>query len=335
MTENRITANNGASIVLYTTDDGSTQLEVKLEKDTVWLTQSQMAELFGIDRTTIVRHIRNVYKSEELEESSTCAKNAQVRMEGNRKIQREIPYYNLDMIISVGYRVNSRRSTTFRRWATSILKQYLIKGYAIDQRRFDHYDELKDVVRLMSRALTLQYKVSEGEYAGLFNVITDYVYALDTLDRYDYQTLGIDKITKKEPFHATYENAMNAICALKEKFGGSRWFANEKDESFKSSIGQIYQTFGGDDLYPSVEEKAAMLLYLVVKNHSFSDGNKRIAAMLFLWVYGEKRHTLLRRRQKAYSRQHPRCPDADDCREPHGRERCNGEGGGESNQQGE
>lgn len=135
MTENRITANNGASIVLYTTDDGNTQLEVKLEKDTVWLTQSQMAELFGIDRTTIVRHIRNVYKSEELEESSTCAKNAQVRMEGNRKIQREIPYYNLDMIISVGYRVNSRRATTFRCWATSILKQYLIKGYAIDQRR--------------------------------------------------------------------------------------------------------------------------------------------------------------------------------------------------------
>lgn len=281
--ENKIIANNGASIVLYTTDDGNTQLEVKLEKDTVWLTQSQMAELFGIDRTTIVRHIRNVYKSEELDEFSTCAKNAQVRMEGSRKIQREIPYYNLDMIISVGYRVNSIRATTFRRWATSILKQYLIKGYAIDRRRLDHYDELKDVVLLMSRALTLQDKVSEGEYAGLFKVITDYVYALDTLDRYDYQALEINKITKEEPFHATYENAMEAINALKEKFGGSQWFANEKDGSFKSSIGQIYQTFGGEDLYPSVEEKAAMLLYLVVKNHSFSDGNKRIAAMLFLW----------------------------------------------------
>ena len=186
-------------------------------------------------------------------------------------------------IISVGYRVNSRKATAFRRWATSILKQYLIKGYAIDQRRLDHYDELKDMVRLMSRALTLQDKVSEGEYSGLFNVITDYVYALDTLDRYDYQTLGIVKITKEEPFRASYENAMEAINALKVKFGGSKWFANEKDDSFKSSIGQIYQTFGGEDLYPSVEEKAAMLLYLVVKNHSFSDGNKRIAAMLFLW----------------------------------------------------
>ena len=269
--------------MLYTADDGNTQLEVKLEKDTVWLTQSQMAELFGIDRTSILRHIGNIYKLEELEEFSTCAKIAQVRIEGKRRIQREISYYNLDVIISVGYRVNSRKATAFRRWATSILKQYLIKGYAIDQRRLDHYDELKDMVRLMSRALTLQDKVSEGEYAGLFNVITDYVYALDTLDRYDYQTLGIVKITKEEPFRASYENAMEAINALKVKFGGSKWFANEKDDSFKSSIGQIYQTFGGEDLYPSVEEKAAMLLYLVVKNHSFSDGNKRIAAMLFLW----------------------------------------------------
>ena len=283
MTEKRIVANNGSSIVLYTTDDGNTQLEVKLDKDTVWLTQSQMAELFGIDRTSILRHIGNIYKLEELEEFSTCAKIAQVRIEGKRRIQREISYYNLDMIISVGYRVNSRKATAFRRWATSILKQYLIKGYAIDQRRLDHYDELKDMVRLMSRALTLQDKVSEGEYSGLFNVITDYVYALDTLDRYDYQTLGIEKTTKEEPFRATYKNAMEAINALKVKFGGSKWFANEKDDSFKSSIGQIYQTFGGEDLYPSVEEKAAMLLYLVVKNHSFSDGNKRIAAMLFLW----------------------------------------------------
>ena len=210
---------------------------------------------------------------------------------------QKIDYYNLDMIISVGYRVKSRNGIVFRKWANSILKQYLIRGYAIDQRRLDHYDELKDVVRLMSRALTLQDKVSEGEYSGLFSVITDYVYALDTLDRYDYQALSVEKTTKKEIFHATYENAMDAINVLKVKFGESRWFANEKDGSFKSSIGQIYQTFGGEDLYPSVEEKAAMLLYLVVKNHSFSDGNKRIAAMLFLWfmekngiLYGQDGH---------------------------------------------
>ena len=285
MKENRIIANNGSSIVLFTTEDGNTQLEVKLEKDTVWLNREQIAQLYGRDYKTIAKHINNALR-EELEGEPVVAKFATPkkygRKEGYNQMQN-IDYYNLDMIISVGYRVKSRNGIVFRKWANNILKQYLIKGYAIDQRRLDHYDELKDVVRLMSRALTLQDKVSEGEYAGLFNVITDYVYALDTLDRYDYQTLGIEKTTKEEPFRATYENAMEAINALKVKFGGSQWFANEKDDSFKSSIGQIYQTFGGEDLYPSVEEKAAMLLYLVVKNHSFSDGNKRIAAMLFLW----------------------------------------------------
>ena len=273
-----------SSIEIYSSQDGSIQLKVKLENDTVWLTQSQMAELFGVDRTSIVRHIRNIYKSEELDQNSTCAKNAQVRTEGHRSVLREIPYYNLNMIISVGYRVNSKNATSFRRWATSVLKQYLIKGYVINQQiKLDRYNELKDVVRLMSRTVGMQEKVTSEEYGGLFNVISDYVYALDTLDHYDYQSLSIQKTTKEELFRATYDNAMEAISALKEKFGGSQWFANEKDDSFKSSIGQIYQTFGGEDLYPSVEEKAAMLLYLVVKNHSFSDGNKRIAAMLFLW----------------------------------------------------
>ena len=278
MTEKRIVATNGSSIVLYTTEDGNTQLEVKLEKDTVWLTQSQMAELFEKDQSVIARHIKNAFNEGEEDEK----RNMHI-LHNTQYKYRPTKIYNLDVIISVGYRVKSLKGVVFRRWASALIKQYLIKGYAIDQRRLDHYDELKDVVRLMSRALTLQDKVSEGEYAGLFNVISDYVYALDTLDRYDYQTLGIEKTTKEELFRATYENAMDAINALKVKFGGSQWFANEKDGSFKSSIGQIYQTFGGEDLYPSVEEKAAMLLYLVVKNHSFSDGNKRIAAMLFLW----------------------------------------------------
>ena len=285
MIENRIIANNGSSIVLYTTEDGNTQLEVKLEKDTVWLSREQIAQLYGRDYKTIAKHINNALR-EELEGEPVVAKFATPKKYGRKdgyNQMQNIDYYNLDMIISVGYRVKSRNGIVFRKWANNILKQYLIKGYAINRRRLDHYDELKDVVRLMSRALTLQDKVSEGEYSGLFNVITDYVYALDTLDRYDYQSLCIEKTTKEEPFRATYENAMEAINALKVKFGGSQWFANEKDDSFKSSIGQIYQTFGGEDLYPSVEEKAAMLLYLVVKNHSFSDGNKRIAAMLFLW----------------------------------------------------
>ena len=284
-------------IEIYRSADGNIELNVKLENDTVWLTQSQMAELFAVDRTSVVRHIKNIYATQELDEASTCAKNAQVRLEGSRRIIRDIYFYNLDMVISVGYRVNSKNATSFRKWATSILKQYLIKGYAINQKRLDHYDDLKSVVNLMSRAITLQQEVTTGDYEGLFNVISDYVYALDTLDRYDYQSLGISQTTREEPFHATYGNAMEAINALKEKFGGSQWFANEKDDSFKSSIGQIYQTFGGEDLYPSVEEKAAMLLYLVVKNHSFSDGNKRIAAMLFLWfmenngiLYGDDGH---------------------------------------------
>lgn len=203
------------SIEIYRSKDGTVQLNVKLENESVWLTQSQMAELFGVDRTSIVRHIRNIYKSEELDESSTCAKSAQVRMEGQRQIVREIPLYNLDVIISVGYRVNSKNATSFRRWATSVLKQYVIKGYAINQQiKLDRYKELKDVVRLMSHAIGLQEEVSNEEYGGLFNVISDYVYALDTLDHYDYQSLAIQKTTSDASFHATYDNAMEAINAL-------------------------------------------------------------------------------------------------------------------------
>ena len=270
------------SIEIYRSQDGSVQLNVKLENETVWLTQSQMAELFGRDRTVIARHINNCYKEGELDKNITCAKFAHMGKDQDQMY--ETAMYNLDVIISVGYRVKSVQGTRFRQWANSVLKQYLIKGYVINQQiKLDRYNELKDVVRLMARAIDMQEKVTNDEYGGLFNVISDYVYALDTLDHYDYQSLSIQQTTKEEPFRATYDNAMEAINALKDKFGGSQWFANEKDDSFKSSIGQIYQTFGGEELYPSVEEKAAMLLYLVVKNHSFSDGNKRIAAMLFLW----------------------------------------------------
>lgn len=272
------------SIEIYRSQDGSVQLNVKLENETVWLSANQMAMLFDRDAKTIRKHINNVFADSELtKESNTHF----LRVANSDK---PVPFYNLDVIISVGYRVKSQQGVQFRRWATSVLKQYLIKGYAINQQiKLDRYNELKDVVRLMSRAVGLQDKVTTDEYSGLFNVISDYVYALDTLDQYDYQSLSISKTTKYESFRATYDNAMEAINALKEKFGGSKWFANEKDDSFKSSIGQIYQTFGGEELYPSVEEKAAMLLYLVVKNHSFSDGNKRIAAMLFLWFLNNNR----------------------------------------------
>ena len=271
-------------IIIYQTEDGQTQIDVRLENDTVWLTQAQMAELFETDRTSIVRHINNIYKVEELDRESTCAKIAQVQVEGKRNVKRNIPYFNLDMIISVGYRVNSKRGVRFRQWANNVLKQYLIKGYAVNERmRKEQIGELRQLVGMLGRTIQNQPLLSNDETNALFEVVTDYTYALDTLDNYDYERLTINKTTKDEPFHATYENAMEAINGLREKFGGSVLFGNEKDDSFKSSIGQIYQTFGGEELYPSVEEKAAMLLYLVTKNHSFSDGNKRIAATLFLW----------------------------------------------------
>ncbi len=271
-------------IIIYQTEDGEIKLDVKIEKETVWLTQTQMSELFQTDRTSILRHINNVYKSHELEKDSTCAKIAQVRTEGKRNVTRHIPYYNLDMIISVGYRVNSKRGTQFRIWANKILKDYLIKGYAINQKiKLEHYEELKDIVRILGNTLKNQEQLTSDQSKGLLAVVSDYVYALDILDKYDYQQLTIEKTTHGDHFHATYESAMEAIRNLKGKFGDSELFAHEKDQSFKSSISTIYQTFDNIELYPSIEEKAAMLLYLVTKNHSFSDGNKRIAAMLFLW----------------------------------------------------
>ena len=271
-------------IVIYQTDNGQTAIDVRLENETVWLTQAQMAELFQSDRTTIVRHINNIYKDEELEREATCAKIAQVQTEGKRQVTRTIPYYNLDLIISVGYRVNSKRGIKFRQWANKVLKDYLLKGFAVNEKiRRNQIGELRQLVQMVGRTLQNQPLLKNEENQALFDIVVDYTYALDTLDDYDYQRLGVKETTQEEKFQATYDNAMQAIAALREKFGGSSLFGNEKDDSFKSSIGQIYQTFGGEDLYPSVEEKAAMLLYLVTKNHSFSDGNKRIAATLFLW----------------------------------------------------
>lgn len=271
-------------IVLYQSEDGMTQLDVKLEGETVWLNRQQMAELFGRDVKTIGKHINNALREELNDGISTVAKFATVQKEGSRRVNREVEYYNLDMIISVGYRVKSRRGVEFRRWANSILKQFLINGYAVNERiRQRQIAELRQLVLVVGRTIEQQPVATTDDSHALFDVVVDYTYALDTLDNYDYQRLYISKTTRNELFYATYENAMQEIEMLREKFGASALFGNEKDESFKSSIGQIYQTFDGEELYPSVEEKAAMLLYLVTKNHSFSDGNKRIAATLFLW----------------------------------------------------
>ena len=279
-----MTENLNDKIIIYQSEDGKTQLDVKLEGETVWLTQAQMVELFQTSKQNVSLHINNIYKEGELEKEATVKDYLTVQSEGVRTIHRRVKYYNLDMIISVGYRVNTKRGIRFRQWANSILKQYLVKGYAINENiRKQQIAELRQLVQVVGRTIQQQPAKSTDESNALFDVVVDYTYALDTLDDYDYQRLHIARITKEEPFHATYENAMHEIDLLRQKFDGSVLFGNEKDESFKSSIGQIYQTFGGAELYPSVEEKAAMLLYLVTKNHSFSDGNKRIAATLFLW----------------------------------------------------
>ena len=265
-------------VIIYQTKDGETSIDVRLEGETVWLTANQMAVLFGRDEKTIRKHINNVFLEGEL----TKDNNTHFLRIDN--VKQPVAFYTLDVIISVGYRVKSQRGTQFRIWANKILKDYLIKGFAINDKITQRkYEELSQLVHILGRTINSQPELSNRENLDLINVVTDYTYALDTLDKYDYQKLIIDKTTSENKFIVTYDNAIIMIHKLKENFGGSWLFGNEKDNSFKSSIGQIYQTFGGKDLYPSVEEKAAMLLYLVTKNHSFSDGNKRIAATLFLW----------------------------------------------------
>ena len=278
----KITVNKG-KIILYNTKDSDISIDVRLENENIWLTQAQISFLFEVDRTVISRHIKNIYQTNELEKNSTCAFFAHMGNEGKQRYQTR--YYNLDAVISIGYRVNSKNATLFRIWANKILKDYILKGYAVnDKLKLQQYDELKQTVKLLSNVIqNKEIELSAEEAKGLLKVISDYTYALDTLDRYDYQSLAIEEITEKIGFRATYENAMSAIETLRKKFGSGGLFGNEKDESFDSSINTIYQTFDSKELYPSVEEKAAMLLYLVTKNHSFSDGNKRIAAFLFLW----------------------------------------------------
>ncbi len=267
-------------IIIYQTADGFTNLDVRLENETVWLSQAQMTELFQTTRNNITMHISNVFKEHELEKATVCKKFLHTASDGKNY---KTNYYNLDVIISVGYRVKSQRGTQFRIWANRILKEYLVKGYAVnDKLKLEQYDDLKKTIKLLSNVIE-NHQLSKEEATGLLKIVTDYTYGLDVLDKYDYQTLDIEKSETKEIFYATYEMAKEVIQDLKKKFNASKLFGNEKDQSFRSSIATIYQTFDGKDLYPSVEEKAAMLLYLVTKNHSFSDGNKRIAAFLFLW----------------------------------------------------
>lgn len=277
---------NNSNIQIFRSKDGGPEIDVRLENETVWLNQYQIEELFQTNRTSINKHILKIYKTGELEENSTCAFFAQVQFEGKRKIKRNIKYYNLDVIIAVGYRVNSIRGTEFRIWANRILRDYLVKGYAINEIRIkqqvEQLRELQKSVKILGEIVEHK-EISKSEGVALLQVISDYAYALDLLDQYDYQRLSVEKTSKTEIFRLTYEDAVAKIQMVRERFGNSNLFGNEKDDSFKSSISTIYQTFEGVDLYPSIEEKAANLLYFVTKNHSFTDGNKRIAAMLFLY----------------------------------------------------
>lgn len=260
-------------LVIFKAQDGNIKLDVNIDKDTVWLSLEQMSELFERDKSTISRHIKNVFKEGELSENSTVAKFATVQNEGNRNVERMIENYNLDVIISVGYRVKSKRGVEFRKWANSVLKDYILKGYAVNNNRIN---ELGEVIRIMKRA-----KSNQIESNQLLDVIEKYTLALDLLDDYDHQKIEKPK-GNTATYTLTYEECRKVIDGM--RFGSeSELFGNEKDDSFKSSINAIYQTFGGQDVYPTLEEKAANLLYLITKNHSFSDGNKRIAVSLFLY----------------------------------------------------
>jgi len=267
-------------VVLYEADDGTTRLDVRLDRETVWLTQDQMADLFGRERSVITKHLRNVFREGELKEAAVRAKFAQTAEDGKTY---QVQFYNLDAIISVGYRVNSKRGTQFRQWATRILREHLVRGYTVNEQRLHAQEQklvdLRRTVSLLEKTLVHQ-AVGLDEAKGLLQVITDYTYALTTLDRYDHGTLAIEQTTRRAPYMLTNEAAMKIVESMKAGFGGL--FGIEKDQGFKSAIGTIYQTFGGKELYPSIEEKAAHLLYFVVKNHAFTDGNKRIGAALFI-----------------------------------------------------
>ncbi|MDB5158284.1 MAG: cytochrome biosis protein CycH [Mucilaginibacter sp.] len=284
-------------IIIYQLTGSDAKIDVQVAEETVWLTQRQMSELFGKDVDTIGLHIRNIYKEGELIAGATTEESSVVQEEAGRSVTRKIRTYNLDVIISVGYRVKSPRGTQFRIWANSVLKEYLKKGYAVNERKLKEktaqLEELKQTVALLGKVLKSNEELTTDEATGLLKVVTDYSYALDILDKYDHQQLALEGTTDQQLFVATYDDAIQAIKDLKDRFGGSALFGNEKDDSFKGSIGTIYQSFSGVEFYPTIEDKAANLLYFVVKNHSFSDGNKRIAAYLFVW-FMEKNGILYR-----------------------------------------
>jgi prophage maintenance system killer protein/transcriptional regulator with XRE-family HTH domain len=271
----------GGEILLYRAPDGSINLDVRLERETIWLTQAQMAELFATERSVVTKHVGNIFGSGELEMKSNVQK---MHIPGS---DRPVSFFSLDVAISVGYRVNSMRGTQFRIWATRTLRDHVLKGYTVNTRRLK---ELNQAVRLIADVAERR-ALSGDEATALLRVVADYSRALDLLDAYDHQRLGLAGTTVREVVPLTYEEAIRTVGELRRTFGGSTLFGREKDASLRGALAAVVQTFGGRDLYPSLEEKAAHLLYFLVKNHPFVDGNKRIAAALFLW-FMEKNGTL-------------------------------------------
>lgn len=263
-----------SQIVLFESFDGDVSLDVAVDasEGEIWLTKEQISALFGRDRTVISRHIANIYKESELSEESTCAEFAQVRTEGNREIERVFKYYNLDVIISVGYRVKSQRGVEFRRWATDVLRRYVIDGRAENEQR----------LLQLSQAVSLLERVADDlDTNQVLEIVKSYAPALDLLDDYDHQCIRKPG-GRDATYVLDYDECIELISTLRFN-DESDLFGVEKDDSFKSSIAAIYQSFAGQEIYPSIQEKAANLLYFIVKNHSFHDGNKRIAATMFLY----------------------------------------------------
>ncbi|MBK7377546.1 MAG: virulence RhuM family protein [Ignavibacteriales bacterium] len=277
-------------VILYKSPEGDTELDVKLAEETVWLSQAQLVKLFKTSKQNISLHINNIFKEAELDSNSVVKKYLTTAPDGKKY---RTNHYNLDVIISVGYRVKSKRGTQFRIWANKVLKDYLVKGYVLNEKKLkeqsEKIKELEKSIEVFKRVADTQ-QLKMDEFSGILNVILDYTYALDILDQYDNKKLEIGEVEKEEEYKITYKDAVNILKELKKKFGGSDLFGKEKDESFRSTIGTLYITFNKKELYPSIEEKAAMLLYLTIKNHSFIDGNKRIAAALFLMYLDKNKY---------------------------------------------
>lgn len=266
-------------IIVYQSSDLNSKLKVRFESDSLWLSLNQLTQLFERDKSVISRHLTNIYKEGELTREATVAKNATVQIEGNREVFREVEYFNLDAVISVGYRVNSKRGTQFRIWATKVLKEKLLES----AKRSDQTNQLTQVIRFIAR-ITEGKSIEKEEALGLLQVITEYDYALELLDQYDHQKLTLTPVpVEKESKIITVAEVRQLVREMKEKFRVSHLFGREKDESLESSVAAVFQTFDGKQLYCSPEQKAANLLYFLTKNHSFVDGNKRIAAATFIY----------------------------------------------------